>query len=212
MPSKQRLETYQKVARKRQSGLTLIIEDVIDPHNLAAITRTCDSFGVQQIHVIFEKEPEFDPKEVGKYSSTSTNKWIDYRIHHSSHSALSQLKNEGWTILATVLDEEVESIYTADLRQSKLALLFGNEKIGLSEQAIALADRKITIPMIGVAQSMNVSVAAGLFLYEITRQRRLEGMESYMLDESGVQETVDFFISMQAYFKMRGKQLRDKEG
>ena len=87
-------------------------------------------------------------------------------------SALRTLKAEGWTIVATVIDPAAEPIYQADLCQPKIALLFGNEKTGLSSKAISLADKLVTIPMLGIAQSMNISVSAALAIYEVTRQRR----------------------------------------
>ena len=96
MPTDQRVNKLKRVAEARQAGFTVVIEDVFDPHNLGAISRSCDAFGIQQINVIFETHPEFDPKEVGKNSSTATNKWLDYRIHHGTESALQTLKDEGW--------------------------------------------------------------------------------------------------------------------
>lgn len=208
MLTPERKSRFEQVARNRQKGLTVVIEDVFDPYNIGAITRTCDTFGIQQVHVIFETQPEFNPKEVGKNSSTATNKWIDYRIHHQTESALQSLKDEGWTLAATVIDEDAESIYEADLTDPKLAILFGNEKEGLTPRAIGMADRKVTIPMFGIAQSMNISVSAALFLYEITRQRRALDIDKYLNDEAGFQETMDYFIKMQEAYSKRAQRLR----
>ena len=172
MPTQARLNKLNRVARQRQSGLTLVIEDVFDPHNLGAIARSCDALGVQEIHIIFETHPQFDPKEVGKNSSTATNKWLSFRVHQSTEKALTTLKSEGWQIVAAVVDPAAESVFQADLSTERLALLLGNEKVtDLSGTALELADRQITIPMRGIAQSMNVSVSAALLLYEVTRQR-----------------------------------------
>ena len=166
MPTEKRISKLKRVAQARQAGFTVVIEDVFDPHNLGAISRSCDAFGIQQINIIFETQPEFDPKEVGKNSSTATNKWLDYRIHHSTKAALRRLKNEGWQLVAAALDPAAESIFEADLCAPRIALLFGNEKTGLSPEALKLADRRVMIPMRGIAQSMNVSVSAALCIYE----------------------------------------------
>ncbi len=208
MPTEERLQKLERVARNRQSGFTVVMEDVFDPHNLGAVTRTCDAFGIQDINVIFETHPEFDPKEVGKNSSTATNKWINYRIHHGTQKGIQTLKDEGWLVVATVIDDDADTIFEADLTHPKIAMLFGNEKVGLSEQAIAMADKKVTIPMQGIAQSMNISVSAALFIYEVTRQRHAQGIAPYMMDEDSVQQTLTYFNEMQQYFKARNKRIR----
>ena len=208
MPTQERLQKLERVARNRQAGFTVVVEDVFDPHNLGAVTRTCDAFGVQDINVIFETHPEFDPKEVGKNSSTATNKWINYRVHHGTQKGIQTLQDEGWLVVATVIDPDATPIFEADLAYPKIAMLLGNEKMGLSEQAIAMADKRVTIPMQGIAQSMNISVSAALFIYEITRQRNAKGLESYLMDEDHVQETLDYFTQMQAHFTKRNKRIR----
>jgi len=208
MVTDERQEKLERVARNRQAGFTVVIEDVFDPHNLGAVTRTCDAFGIQEVNVIFETHPEFNPKEVGKNSSTATNKWIDYRIHHSTQAGIQTLKDEGWLTVATVIDETADSIFDADLTHPKIALMFGNEKMGLSEQAMAMADKRVTIPMVGIAQSMNISVSAALFIYEVTRQRRASGLDQYLKDDEDVQETLNYFQEMQEYFRKRNKKIR----
>lgn len=208
MPTQERLQKLERVARNRQAGFTVVMEDVFDPHNLGAVTRTCDAFGIQDIHVIFETHPEFDPKEVGKNSSTATNKWINYRIHHGTQKGIQTLKDEGWLVVATVIDEDATPIFKADLTHPKIAMLFGNEKVGLSEQAIAMADKTVTIPMQGIAQSMNISVSAALFIYEVTRQRHAKGIDPYLMDEEQVQQTMTYFTEMQDYFTKRNKRIR----
>ena len=208
MPSEERLRKLKRIAAQRQAGFTVVIEDVFDPHNLGAIARSCDAFGIQEINVIFETHPEFDPKEVGKNSSTATNKWLNYRIHYSTESALHTLKDEGWQLVATVIDEEATSIFDVEMSHPKIALLIGNEKTGLSATAISLADRKITIPMRGIAQSMNVSVSAALMIYEVTRQRIERFPENLGMEPEQGASTLDYFLEMHEHLGKRNKKAR----
>ena len=208
MPTDKRVNKLKSVAEARQAGFTVVIEDVFDPHNLGAISRSCDAFGIQQINVIFETHPEFDPKEVGKNSSTATNKWLDYRIHHGAEEALRALKREGWQLVAAVLDPAAESIFEADLCAPRLALLFGNEKTGLSSTALKLADRKVMIPMRGIAQSMNVSVSAAICIYEVTRRRMARCPQLLSMAPEQVAQTLDYFLDMHEHLGRRNKKRR----
>ncbi len=208
MPTDQRLNKLRRVAEARQAGFTVVIEDIFDPHNLGAISRSCDAFGIQQINVIFETHPEFDPKEVGKNSSTATNKWLNYRIHHSTEKALLRLKDEGWQLVAAALDADAESIFDADLCAPRIALLFGNEKTGLSPTALKLADRKVTIPMRGIAQSMNVSVSAAVCIYEVTRQRMARCPQLLATAPEQTAQTLDYFLDMHERLSRRNKKRR----
>ncbi len=210
MPTDARLNKLKRVAAGRQAGLTVVIEDLFDPHNFGAIARSCDAFGIQELNIIFDSHPEFDPKAVGKNSSTATNKWLNFRVHHGSESALRTLKSEGWHIVAAALDANAGSIFDAELSQPRLALLFGNEKDGLSAKTLQLADRLVQIPMQGIAQSMNVSVSAALFMYEATRQRRQRGMAAYAADEAARQKTFDYFLEMHQHLNRRNKRQRQK--
>ncbi len=208
MPTEERLNKLKGVAARRQAGLTVLIEDVFDPHNLGAIARSCDAFGIQELNVIFETHPEFDPKEVGKNSSTATNKWLNFRVHRGSEQALRALKSEGWHIVAAALEPNAESIFDADLSQPQLALMFGNEKAGLSAKALGLADRIVKIPMRGIAQSLNVSVSAALLIYEATRQRRKQGLDAYAADAAARRQTLDYFLEMHEHLSRRNKSQR----
>lgn len=180
MRTPERIAKTQKVVQNRQQGI-VVLEDIYDPHNAEAVFRTCDAFGFQNIHLIFDQGKRFDPRAVGKSSSSSANKWLDFHTYDSTEECLAKLKADGYEILATVIDNEAESLYTADLTNSKTALMLGNEKRGLSEKAISMADRKITVPMSGMTQSLNLSVTAAICMFEISRQRQVQGIEEYLL-------------------------------
>lgn len=176
--TERRAERVRFVARNRQRGLMVVMEDVHNPHNLGAIARSCDAFGVQHIAFTVENRELFDPQDVTRVASTAASKWLDYRLFAepgggSTAACFAALRAEGWHLLATVADEDVPSLYDFDTtRYEKLALVVGNEHAGLSPAAVQAADSRVTIPMYGMTQSFNVSVATAIALAEITRQRR----------------------------------------
>ena len=178
-----RHEKLQRAVAQRQRGLLVMMEDVYNPHNLAAVARSCDAFGVQQVAFTLQGAENFDPDEVGRVSSSSASKWLDYRIfEHGSLDAIHTLRQAGYTIVASALTDNAVSLYEVDFTaHPAIALLLGNERAGLSEQALQHSDVVVQIPMLGVVQSFNVSVAASLLLYEITRQRRASHID-YTLD------------------------------
>ncbi len=159
------------VVSQRQQGLVVVLEDIHDPHNAAAVLRTCEGFGVQDVYFIFENQKEFNPRKVGKVSSGSSNKWLDFHISHSTEECLSDLHEKGYTVYATILDDKAQSLYETDFEEKKIALLFGNEHSGITEKAASLSDHTMYIPMRGFIQSFNLSVTASIFLFEVTRQR-----------------------------------------
>lgn len=182
MISEKRLAKFKKVARQRQSGLALVLEDIHDPHNAAAILRTCDGLGIQDVYFIFEKEKAYNPKKVGKVTSSSANKWLTFHIYRSTKECFRELKKQKYEICATTLRPGAEDVTAADLTAKKIALVVGNEHRGISETAAALADRLLYFPMQGFVESFNVSVSAAIFLYEIVRQRG--GRRSYSKKEA----------------------------
>ncbi|HEX8923386.1 MAG TPA: RNA methyltransferase [Patescibacteria group bacterium] len=176
-----REERIRNVAKTRQEGI-IVLEDIHDPHNAMAVVRTADAFGFQTIYVVFEREEIFNPKELGKVTSKSANKWIHFKTFKSTAECIKELKNEDYVMAATVLDKEAKPIEKADLKAKKMAVWFGNEHRGLSEQAIKAADEKIYIPMKGMVQSLNLSVTAGILMYEIDRRRKIWGEDNYRIE------------------------------
>lgn len=167
-----REEKIKRVIDNRQEGI-IVLEDIHDPHNAAAVWRTADAFGFQKIYLIFEKEKEFDPNFIGKKSSSSANKWLNFKIFKSTRECFEELKKEGFKTYATVLDKEAKGLTEINLKEKKIAMVFGNEHRGLSEEAVKLADEKIYIPMKGMVQSLNLSVTAAIVMFEANRQRKI---------------------------------------
>lgn len=172
MLTPRRLNRIRQVIRARQPGLAVVLEDIHDPHNAAAVMRTCDAFGIQDVHVIYEREEYRNLKRIGRNSSSSANKWLSIHVHRSAKVCLSKLKYAGFTVIAAALSDDASSIFKERFAEKKIALIFGNEHRGLSEEALAGSDRIVAIPMSGMVQSLNLSVTAALFIYEVTRRRQ----------------------------------------
>lgn len=165
MSTEKRLNRFQDVINNKQMDLTVICDRISDPHNISAVMRTCESVGVNEIHVINSLENPI----LGKKSSASANKWIDVYNYKSYYQVLKKI-NTNYQIISTVLDKNATSIYDLDLTKPT-AIVLGNEHSGISEEMQLKSNIKAFIPMFGLVQSLNVSVAASVILYESLRQR-----------------------------------------
>lgn len=166
-----RQSKIQRMIENRQEGV-IVLENIADPHNAAAVWRTADAFGFQKIYLVYSKEKVINPKKNGKAASSSANKWLSFKIFKNIDECYAELKKDGYQIYATVLDKEAKSLQSSIFKLHKIALVFGNEHRGLSKEAIKGADEKIYIPMKGMVQSLNISVTAAIFMYEVDRQRK----------------------------------------
>ena len=169
-----RVQRILAVLKARQPTLKVVIENIHDPHNVSAILRTCDSVGVPKVSLIYNRE-KF-PK-ISKKSSASAFKWVEKEKFKTVEDCYRSLKKKGFKIFASTTSGETTNLYTINLT-GKTAVVLGNENRGLSEEAIELADEKFYIPMFGMVQSLNVSVAAAVVLYEALRQRLTKNMYS----------------------------------
>ena len=153
------------VLSHRTEHITVVCEDIYQGHNTSAILRNCDCFGIQNIHVI-ERAHDFRPdSEI----TMGAAKWISLEKHVDTKTCVANLKDRGYKIAATSLREPNISVYDLPIDQP-LALFFGTEKEGLSDEAHESADYFVHIPMFGFSQSYNVSVSAALTLSELTRR------------------------------------------
>jgi tRNA (guanosine-2'-O-)-methyltransferase len=169
--SQRRIERIKRVLAQRQPDLSVVMENIHDPHNVSAVLRSCDAVGILRVELLYtvEKFPR-----IGKKSSSSANKWLEVRKHKSVDECYRILRNEGFAIYATHLGGSSVSLYDLDLTK-KVALVFGNEHRGVSDEAATRADGAFQIPMLGMIQSLNVSVACAVSLYEVLRQRLAKG-------------------------------------
>ncbi|ALD44737.1 TPA: tRNA (guanosine(18)-2'-O)-methyltransferase TrmH [Serratia marcescens] len=165
----------------RQPDLTVCLEQVHKPHNVSAIIRTADAVGVHQVHAVW---PTTRMRTLVS-SAAGSNSWVSVKTHRTIGDAVGHLKAQGMQILATNLSARAVDFREVDYTRPTCVLL-GQEKTGITEEALALADQDIVIPMIGMVQSLNVSVASALILYEAQRQRQNAGLyrrDNSMLDE-----------------------------
>ena len=160
------------VLKARQNSLSVVLENIHDPHNVSAIFRTCDAVGVPKISLVYDLD-QF-PK-IGKKSSASALKWVEKEKYKSIKECYDSLRENGFKIYASALSESAKNLYELNLTE-KVCIVLGNEHRGVSEQAAELADEIFLIPMYGMVQSLNVSVAAAVILYEAMRQRYEKGM------------------------------------
>jgi tRNA (guanosine-2'-O-)-methyltransferase len=170
--SARRIGRITATVTRRLPDLTVVLENIHDPHNVSAVMRTCDAVGVLQAELLYtiEKFPR-----IGKKSSSSANKWVLHRRHTSVTDCYARLREEGFVIYATRFDPAARMLYDLDLTR-KTAFVLGNEHRGVSDEAAAQADALVVIPMRGMIESLNVSVAAGVCLYEALRQRMVNGL------------------------------------
>lgn len=184
----ERLEKITRVVKDRQHSLTVVLENIHDPHNVSAIFRTCDAVGINETSLVYNYEKY--PK-IGKSSSASAYKWVGKNKFESIDECYSKLRENGFKIYASILDKNAVDLYELDLTE-KSAIVIGNEHRGISKEAAELADKTFYIPMHGMIQSLNVSVAAAVSIYEALRQRKIKGMyPSKDLPENEIEKNID---------------------
>jgi tRNA (guanosine-2'-O-)-methyltransferase len=167
----ERLERINKMLDHRQPDLTVCMEGVHKSHNLAAVVRTADAIGVSDVHAIWKSEE----MEVRGGSAAGSQNWIDVHNYSKTEDAINALKKQGMQILVTNLSDSAVDFHEIDYTKPT-AIILGQEKFGASDIALEMADQHIVIPMVGMVQSLNVSVACSVVLYEAQRQRQLAGM------------------------------------
>lgn len=173
-----REERIRAVTAKRQSDIVVVLENVHDPHNIGAVLRTCDSVGVTKVIALYTDAhltEETLNAAIRSKTSSGAFKWVETSLIRHVDDCVSHLRDKGLRILGTHLHAESKSIYESQFTEG-IAIVFGNEKIGLSEQMQAHLDGNIFIPQVGMVKSLNISVACAIVLYEIYRQRETIGL------------------------------------
>ena len=164
----ERRDKLLSVLEKRQNNLTVVLENVFDPHNEAAVMRTCDAVGIQDVYVINNRIPPL--KKWGFKSGSSAKKWLSIHQFTTAEECFKELRTKYNKIFTTHLASDSVNVYDLDFRES-IALVFGNERFGVSEEARNLADGNFVIPQCGIIRSLNISVACAVTIYEAYRQK-----------------------------------------
>ena len=160
------------ILARRQPDVSVVIENVHDPHNVSAVLRSCDATGVATAHLVYSNQ---ELPELSKGVSASAQRWLDIHHYDAIEPCYERLRAAGQTIYATYLSDDALDLYELDLTKP-CAFVFGNESLGVTGEAVELADARLKIPMMGMVDSLNISVAAAVTLYEVLRQRRQAGM------------------------------------
>jgi tRNA (guanosine-2'-O-)-methyltransferase len=171
-----REQKIRSVIRQSQPDLTVILENIFDPLNISAVLRSCDAVGIREVFVVYTRQ-YLDKRGLilGKRTSGGTFKWIDVYHFEDLEECFGRVRRRYGRILATLPPgKDTPSIYECELSEP-VALLFGNEDDGVSTEALALCDGSFTIPQVGFAESLNISVACAVTLFEARRQRSVRG-------------------------------------
>jgi tRNA (guanosine-2'-O-)-methyltransferase len=188
MITENRKEKFREVLASRTRRITIILEDIFQPHNASAVLRTCDCFGLQDVHIIENR----NKYEVNPDVALGASKWLS--IHKYNKAAdnttecLVQLKERGYHIIAATPHKEDHTPHTLPL-DHKIALVFGTELEGLTPTAISLADGFVRIPMVGFTESLNISVSAAVLLHTLTARIRT-GNIKWQLSEEEIEEVL----------------------
>lgn len=187
--SENRKERFDEVIANRTDYLTIVLEDLYQGHNASAVLRSCDCFGIQNVHFIENKNNYKISADVAMGSS----KWLSINRHNhtvnNTRETLLQLKSQGYKIVATTPHKDDYTIDTLPIDQ-KIALVFGTEIDGISEDVYAVADEFVKIPMYGFTESFNISVCAALCMYELSTRIRKE-IKDHLLTE---EERTDVYL------------------
>ncbi|MFT3934901.1 MAG: RNA methyltransferase [Chitinophagaceae bacterium] len=168
----EREERLLSVLNKRQNNITVVLENVFDPHNISAVMRTCDAVGIQDIYVLNTKIARH--RKFGQKSSSSAAKWLTIHQYTDAEACFADLRKHYDRILTTHLSSDAISLHDIDFTGS-IALIFGNEHAGVSDEIRAMADGNFIIPQVGIIKSLNISVACAVTVYEAMRQKTIAG-------------------------------------
>jgi len=171
VPTPERIEKVRRVLSLRQPDLRVVLEGVTIAHNASAVIRTCDAAGILHLDLI---SPNPELLRFNEAISTRADKWLEIGVHATASDCFAPLKASGWTIVATHLEKAVLPYTEIDYTKPTV-LVFGSESEGISAESLAFADRVVRIPMLGMVQSLNLSVSVAVILYEALRQRSAKG-------------------------------------
>lgn len=175
----ERREVLERTLSQRTRYMTILTENTFHPQNASALVRHCEAFGLQDLHTV-ETLCKFNPNV---NIVRGTDKWVDLTRHESTAQAITDLKAEGYRIVATTPHRESCTPETFDVEKGKFCLVFGTEHAGVSDEIIEAADEYLRIPMCGMVESLNVSASAAILIYMLSQRMRLSEGLDWQLDE-----------------------------
>jgi tRNA (guanosine-2'-O-)-methyltransferase len=188
--TERRKELFKEVCSKRTKHFTVVTEDVYQLHNTSAVMRSCDVFGIQELHVIEEKLG----KKIDREIAMGAQKWVNIHRHHSTDVCIDVLKKEGYQIIATSPHNNATELSEFDITK-KSAFFFGKEKDGLSNTVLNNADGFLKIPMYGFTESLNISVSAAIILQSVVTRLKDSNID-WKLTESEKKELIFHWTKM----------------
>lgn len=185
--SEERKQRFVEILENRTKYLTVAIEDVFQLHNTSAIVRSCDAFGVQEVHVV---EDRFG-KRLDKNIAVGAEQWVDVHRYRSTKKCIAHLKDKGYQIMAATPHDD--SLFLNDFGpQTKTAIFFGTEKEGLSKEVMKKADGFLKIPMVGFSESLNVSVSAAIIIQELAQKIRCSEVDWKLTEIEVLEKRLDW--------------------
>ncbi len=182
-----RLELYKKVIEQRTNYFTVAVEDVYQLHNTSAVIRSCDIFGIQNVHVI----EEINAKRIDREIAMGAQKWVDINRYTTTKECITTLKNKGYQIVATTPNDNSVELKDFDMTKPS-AFFFGQEQKGLSDTVLNLADINLHIPMVGFTESLNISVSAAIILQHVTSILRISNFDWQLSEEEKLEKRMDW--------------------
>jgi tRNA (guanosine-2'-O-)-methyltransferase len=170
--TEQRYNRLTSVVNHRQPDLTIVLENVFDPHNISAVMRTCDAVGIQDVYILNNRIPPH--KKWGNKSSSTASQWLTIHQFTDIEECFKKIRKKYQKVYASHLGENSVDVYKMNLTES-VALIFGNETFGVSDEIRKYADGDFIIPQVGIIKSLNISVACAVTLYEAFRQKKQQG-------------------------------------
>ena len=184
--TERRLELFKRVLSQRTNYFTVATEDVYQLHNTSAVIRSCDVFGIQNLHVV----EEVNSKRIDREIAMGAQKWVDVNRYTSTKDCIAGLRKKGYRIVATS-PHRGEMLQDFDISQPAV-FFFGKENDGLSEEVLKEADDFLQIPMVGFTESLNISVSAAIILQEVTTRLRKSSLPWQLLEEERLEKRLDW--------------------
>jgi tRNA (guanosine-2'-O-)-methyltransferase len=182
-----RKQRFLDVLSNRTKHFTIAVEDVYQMHNTSAVMRSCEVFGIQELHVVEQKYG----KSIDKQIAMGAQKWVDIIEHSSSQVCIDNLRQKGYQIIATTPHNDSCTIENFDISKPS-ALFFGTEIDGLSDEVMQQADGYLKIPMVGFTESLNISVSAAIIIQDITNRLRNSSINWHLTDEEILDKRIDW--------------------